>query len=636
MAHFDSLKGEQKAGFVVSMLFDSILGWFSILLLCFIVLFSCSVWFGFIDSGTVNNFFVWVLGKTLSNVAWWNNVSVKFYSPEGLVVGFKLSEFARIEKSISESLQGLWLALVACLSMALLAAVGVWWAYKKMALVGVFGDKRSKVFLRGGAKVEELELATFLTKTKQDSDLKIGELPLVKDSENRHILVAGDTGAGKSQAIMQLLAQIRARGEKTFVYDASGDFTKHFYRQGKDILLAPFDERSVNWTPFAEGCEYQDMERIASSFAPPGVDGDKHKHWDDSANLIFTSLLFAIAKSDSIDNTNESLVRAIATKTKRLQTDELGNEKVVIETLLDELIKGTLAEGVINSESPTHKSDVIATLIPKIRSLQYLLGLEGKTPFSITDWVNDDKSDSWVFVRVNENQLKLSQALITAWVDTLVTSVLSREPNPSKRIWLITDETQGLGRINSLYDAVEKGRKYNFACVLGFTSHKKMEQIYGEKLMSSLLSSLSTKLCYRYSDPSASEWVSKLLGEEEVIEGRTSIGRHKESSLTEQEEKRREALVLPTEIQNLNDLNCFVKLPGGLPISCVKTRYESRKNVADYWVKRKMPDPIVVETVVKDERTKKKASKNEQSSQRRSQYKPNQLEPEPLLDKPFI
>ena len=101
------------------------------------------------------------------------------------------------------------------------------------------------------------------------------------------------------------------------------------------------------------------MERIASSFAPPGVDGDKHKHWDDSANLIFTSLLFAIAKSDSIDNSNESLVRAIATKTKRLQTDELGNEKVVIETMLDELIKGTLAEGVISSESPTHKSDVI-------------------------------------------------------------------------------------------------------------------------------------------------------------------------------------------------------------------------------------------------------------------------------------
>ncbi len=636
MAHFDSLKGEQKASFILGLFFDSILGWVSIWALFFIALSFCFVRLGFIDSGAVNNFFVWVLGSTLSNVEWWNEISVKFYSPEGPVVGFELSEFARIEGSISDSLKGFWFVVVICVLLSLLAAVGVWWAYKKVSVVGVFGDNRSKVFLRGGSKVDESALISYLQKSKQASDLKIGELPLVKDSENRHILVAGDTGVGKSQAIMQLLSQIRARGEKAFIYDASGDFTKHFYREGRDILLAPFDERSANWTPFVEGSEYHDLERVSSSFAPPGVDGDKHKHWDDSANLIFTSLLFAIAKNESIESTNESLVRAIATKTKRLQTDELGNEKVVIETLLDELIKGTLAEGVINSESPTHKSDVIATLIPKIRSLQYLLGLEEKAPFSITDWVNDDSRDSWVFVRVNENQLKLSQALITAWVDTLVTSVLSREPNPRNRIWLIADETQGLGRINSLYDAVEKGRKYNFACVLGFTSHKKMEQTYGEKLMSSLLSSLSTKLCYRYSDPSASEWVSKLLGEEEVIEGRTSIGRHKEASLTEQEEKRREALVLPTEVQNLNDLNCFVKLPGSLPITSVKTHYESRETIADYWVKRKMPDPIVVEAVVKDERNDKAGSKNTKDDLKSEQAKSDYLESPPLMDEPFI
>ena len=37
-----------------------------------------------------------------------------------------------------------------------------------------------------------------------------------------------------------------------------------------------------------------------------------------------------------------------------------------------------------------------------------------------------------------------------------------------------------------------------------------MEQIYGEKVMSAIPSSLSTNLCYWYSDPESSSWVSLL------------------------------------------------------------------------------------------------------------------------------
>ncbi|MEJ2754265.1 MAG: type IV secretion system DNA-binding domain-containing protein [Gammaproteobacteria bacterium] len=604
MAHFDALKGEQKTSALTALFIDTLLSYLSVFGLSFCVSVLGAIWIDAITLQDLNNAGVWVLG-TFLDVALFADVPLKFYAPEGIVVAFPLSDFEQIRTHVSASLEGLQRVLLLCAALSVCVSIGVRLAYRRASGLGLFGAERSRVFLRGGTRLPEADLAAHLIKQRQDSDLKVGQMPLVRDSENRHLLMVGDTGVGKSQAIMQLLSSIRARGEKVFIYDPSGDFVKHFYRADHDVLLAPFDARSLNWTPFAEGEDYHALERVASSFCPPGVDGDKNKHWDDAANLIFTALLHAIAHDPHLANDTESIVRSIAAKTKRVHVDELGNERITIESQLDRLIKGTLAEGVISSESPTHRADVLATVIPKIRSLQYLLGLEDRDLFSITEWVNR-RSDQWVFVRVNENQLKLSQALITAWIDTVVTAVLSRKPHPAERLWLVMDETQGLGRISSLHDAVEKGRKYNFACVMGFTSHKKMAHIYGDLTVSSLLSSLSTKLCFRYSNPDASEWVSKLLGEEEVIEGRTSMGRSQESSVSEQDEKRRNALVIPTEIQNLEDLKCYLKLPGNLPISCVQTHYQAREVVADYWQPRQMPAPIVVGDITVDERQAEK------------------------------
>jgi hypothetical protein len=47
--------------------------------------------------------------------------------------------------------------------------------------------------------------------------------------EASHILMMGDTGSGKSNAIRQLLRQVRERGESAIVYDPAMDFVSEFY-----------------------------------------------------------------------------------------------------------------------------------------------------------------------------------------------------------------------------------------------------------------------------------------------------------------------------------------------------------------------------------------------------------------------
>jgi hypothetical protein len=69
-----------------------------------------------------------------------------------------------------------------------------------------------------------------------------------KRLEASHILMMGDTGSGKSNAIRQLLRQVREREESAIVYDPAMDFVSEFYSPARgDLILNPLDQRCPYW-----------------------------------------------------------------------------------------------------------------------------------------------------------------------------------------------------------------------------------------------------------------------------------------------------------------------------------------------------------------------------------------------------
>lgn len=78
-------------------------------------------------------------------------------------------------------------------------------------------------------------------------------LRIPRNAENKHFLIVGDTGSGKSSIIRQMLYQVEKRGECAIVYDPACEFVKQFYNPHRgDIVLNPLDARMPYWSPSLE------------------------------------------------------------------------------------------------------------------------------------------------------------------------------------------------------------------------------------------------------------------------------------------------------------------------------------------------------------------------------------------------
>jgi len=110
-------------------------------------------------------------------------------------------------------------------------------------------------------------------------------------AEAQHIELMGDTGAGKTTLIMQILRQIQGRGHSAIVYDPACEFIQRFYDAKRgDIVLNPLDARCPYWGPSEELRRKAEAKAIAASLYQPTSD-KKGEFFTETPQKIFAHLL---------------------------------------------------------------------------------------------------------------------------------------------------------------------------------------------------------------------------------------------------------------------------------------------------------------------------------------------------------
>ena len=433
------------------------------------------------------------------------------------------------------------------------------------------GSEQAKdEFVRGSRLVTAQQLNSMIRKKEDVGILKVAGVSIPKKAEPAHLLFNGGPGTGKSQLFKEALSSIRKSQQRAVVYDISGDFVQAFYRKGKDIILNPLDARCAFWDIWCEAIYDWDYESIAASLIPDKATGNDPM-WALSSRVVFAELAKKVGRQEN--PTNQQLVDLILKVPKEEMAAYLAD---------------TNAAALLDEDGDKIIASIRAMLASYSQSLKYLPS-KGKR-FSIRQWIqNDYDDDSWVFISSTEEQKEALKPLITVWLDIASSAILSLTRDPNRRIWMAIDELPTLNKLPSLLNTLTNSRKYGGCGIIGYQSYPQLVDIYGKNGAEALCEACSTWAILRANGNVTAQWAAKGLGSTEVLETTEGLSygvNDIRDGVSLNKNRKLRPIILDTELNNLDDMNGYLKLGRSYPIANFTLKYKRYSDIANDFVDR--------------------------------------------------
>ena len=454
--------------------------------------------------------------------------------------------------------------------------IGFWAFFVSLGGWALMGwHHRRKRPHRGNTLVSPKTLARKLRWTFKASDLKLGKLPLVKGSETRHILISGTTGSGKTNAFHTLLPQIRQRGDRAIVIDVEGSLVRHYYREGRDILLNPFDARSESWDLWQE-LESEPLYEVFAHAVIPSSSQIRDPLWENAARKILMAALKKLKEqgNPSPQDLYDLLVYSIPS---------------VFETFFQQTEAATFSQ----EKGEKFTLSVRASLEQHVNFFKYLRDDQGGQKFSLRRWVQSGPADQWLFLTCRQDWMKAMRPLLSGWTELASSALMSLNPDPHRRLWFVLDELPALNALPCLFENMSRARKYGGCVLAGVQNFKQLGVTYGRSEAEVLLDLFNTKVFFRNGEADTADWVSRSLGEQEeteVVENLSYGANTMRDGVSLNQQTKRTPLVLPTEITMLKDLEAFVKLPGSYPVTRFRFPLQKPATMAESFEERPPQD----------------------------------------------
>ena len=472
---------------------------------------------------------------------------------EFMIIGYYSSHGFNLLKTI-----GICFAWAIAISGVVLLLI--FWGWSRF---GKFA-KETKL-LKGNRILSEKEVYSYLKAKDMLSDLYIDNLPLVKDSETKHILITGSTGSGKSNCLHLLLPQIRQKGQSAIVVDTEGTMIERYYRPGKDIIINPFDARSHSWDFWQEVADERLTEKVASSFFPelPGDSYSGEKRWNSWGKMLFLGAIEYLKNNDE---------RSLKSLFELIHKEELA-------TLVWKL-KETEISGLLDSKSDHNAAphNIRMNTMEATRWLKYF-NTTKKQSISFRQWFTEFDArddDQWIFISSSRQDTEFMLPFFSTIMDIALSSLIALPPSSNRRLWFVMDELAKLRYLPTLELNITLLRKYG-GCVLAATqSFKQLFAYYGKNSGSIMLGQFNTNVIFKVVDSEDAQIIAKRVGNIEILQQQknTSYGAHEHrDGISYTEQQRFRSLIEASDIANLEPGEAYVLLPEPeVAISKIKTK----------------------------------------------------------------
>ena len=407
--------------------------------------------------------------------------------------------------------------------------------------------KRGTLVVSGWRARRALEDIKFWSR---DQSLHLAGLSIGPADEAKHFKFIGTTGTGKSTAITELLGGALERGDRAIIADPDGGYLSRFHDHARgDVILNPFEPRSVKWNPFAEIRSPYDVEQLASGLIPTTEDASS-REWRGYARTFLSAVAQSCQQKGKGDAAELWRLLAIASSTE-----------------LRKVVAGTPAQPFLDTDNARMFGSIRSVTGSAVAALSYIQA-QRAISFSVRDWVRTGVGS--LFIPYQANQIAALRSIIATWVRLAIFEAMNR-PEEDQHIWFVVDELDALGAIDGLKDALARLRKFGGRCVIGFQSVAQVFSTYGQGDGQTIIENCGNTLILRCSgsdNGGTSHFASRLIGEREIIRRQTSRGRDREgafvfkgrrqsTSVTTQHVT--EAAVMPSELEQLPDLAGYLK-----------------------------------------------------------------------------
>lgn len=430
------------------------------------------------------------------------------------------------------------------------------------------GRKQGNDFHIRGARLGSVgELAKMMRKLGKKGTISLGGVRLAAEVEPTSFAMVGAPRTGKSVQIKRICKEIRAAKQRAIIYDYDGLYTQLFYRPGIDKILNPTDERSAEWRPWYDALEPTHYEQQAASLIPDGKSPDDF--WPKAARAVYVALTRKLARTKENPTLNDLLFWALQSEAETVK----------------EFLKGTEATASFSKDKTA--DSIMSHLATYIKSFNYLR--TSGDPFSIREWVENERDDSWLFISAMPSQIDALRPLITLWIDIASSSILSLSENRDRRFWYIFDELYTVNEIPSLLTTLTNGPKYGACGILGYQSHTLLKKKWGDDGAEALTGGCATHCIYRAKDVVTAKWAQDALGEAEFAETNEGISygaTELRDGRTANIHRSRAPLVLSSEVQGLDNLQYYLSCGRGFPVVPIQLKWRKYKHVAETYIPR--------------------------------------------------
>lgn len=399
-----------------------------------------------------------------------------------------------------------------------------------------------------------------------------------RGGEKRHTMIVGSTGTGKTVAIREVLAQIRANGDKVIVYDKMGSFIPYFYDRARDFILNPLDARSHDWDMFGEVRHEREWDTIAKAIIPAFKD-TADPFWTTAARQLFA------AGSAALWKTGEGSIRVIVDQMLRTTHKEIAQR-----------MEGTVSQALLDERNDKMTTSIRAILSTSMKPLTYMP--ETSRPFSIRNWLQDGREDSALFLSSGGWDHETRMALIATQMEVAIVSMISGGRDPDRNIWFIIDELPTMEQIPSLKSALAESRQFGGCFVIGTQVVSELREIYGRNTAETISGNCNTRLVLGTPDMATAQFCADSLGRSQTVHMSRSLSfgaSEVRDGVAISERENIGNVVLPSEVMELPQLHGFLRMGGGFPVARIELETRDWPKIAAHYVPAEVPDPMTGE-----------------------------------------